>query len=268
MNAGEQAGIIIVAAPLPGRRLMLNSAVLAQIARGNGRFWKNSAQLDRILVKRIGHRLGRMELSTLLQTELKRLGENTEYEMIIRTGATSVYVPNDAVEPPFVDRLDVNPATGVFTASLTPYPGAAQVNLRGRAWPLVKVPALKNGIAIGHIITSKDIVWVSVRADRLGSHPVLNEDDLVGKASRRSLTAKRILRVGDIKIPDTVVKGELISILYEAPGLKLTAKGRVLSSAHLGDIVRAVNLHSHQTIDVIITGHGTAMAVSTIIAGG
>ncbi|VAV89615.1 hypothetical protein MNBD_ALPHA06-829, partial [hydrothermal vent metagenome] len=42
INAGEQAGIIIVAAPLPGRRLMLNSAVLAQIARGNGRFWKNS----------------------------------------------------------------------------------------------------------------------------------------------------------------------------------------------------------------------------------
>jgi flagella basal body P-ring formation protein FlgA len=86
--------------------------------------------------------------------------------------------------------------------------------------------------------------------------------------ARRSLAASRALKAHDLKTPDAVKKGELISIVYELPGLKLTARGKVLANAATGDTVRVVNLSSSRTIEVTITGPGTAVAIPTQLAGG
>lgn len=267
-NAGVLADLPIAAAPLPGRKLTLSPLGIARIASAHGRQWSNLSGLRRILVKRSGRRLGSAELSELIVQELAYNGIGGQFELAINSGSSGIYVPETGTDIAVIKHVDFNASTGGFKASLLPYLGAEIVMLRGRAWPLTQIPSLNRAFSSGEEITAEDITWISSRADRLGLNPVLQEDELVGKAARRSLRPGIVIRQQDIKTPDAVAKGELITIIYELPGLRLTARGKVLANAGAGESVRVVNLSSNRTIDVTITGPGQAVAVPTQMLGG
>ncbi len=267
-NAGELGDILLQTAPLPGRRVFLHPASLSRLAASNGRSWNNISQVRRVLVKRAGRRLQIRELSNVLQDELRKMGDDQQYELRISTGASGIYVPRNAVAAPVIEQLEINPDTGAFMASLIPYLDAAPVSLRGRAWVKRDIPVLARPVANGEVIAAGDITWISARLDRLGVNPILDETDMIGKAAKRSLGANKVLRHSDLKTPDMVKKGELITIVYELPGLKLTARGKALANASQGDMVRVINLHSNRTIDVTIIGPGQAIAISTQTVGG
>ncbi len=267
-NAGDLGDVVVAAAPLPGRTKALHPIALSRQASARGAVWNNVAGLRRVLIKRSGRRLGSHELLEILREESSRSGNGQHYELALTAGSVGIFVPQMAETQPFIEHFEMNIARGSFTASLVPYEGAEVVSLRGRAWAMSEIPTLNRGFVSGEIIERDDISWQFVRNDRLGNDPVLLEDDLVGKEVRRSLTPAKALRQHDLKTPDVVKKGELISIAYELPGLKLTARGKVLSNAALGDTVRAVNLQSSRTIEILITGPGKAVAVPTQMLGG
>jgi len=267
-NAGPQADLVVANAPLPGRRLALSPSVVSRLATANGRRWSNTAQLRSIIIKREGRRLSASDLSRLLKMELNRTGNGAQFELVVSSGASNIFVPVETVDGPQIDTLEVNPASGAFVASLIPYPDAEPVTLRGRAWQLSEVPALNHAMRSGEIIGADDIHWVALRSDRLGLNPVTHEEDLIGKAARRSLRADRVLRLSDLKTPDMVKKGELISIVYQLPGLKLTARGKVLANAGEGETIRVINLQSNRTIEATIIGPAMAVVVPTQIVGG
>ncbi|MBL1431252.1 MAG: flagellar basal body P-ring formation protein FlgA [Robiginitomaculum sp.] len=267
-NSGDLATIAISNAPAPGRKLTLSPLVLSRLATDNARQWSNVTSLRRILVKRAGHRLSNRELSQLIKDEMQANGTNGQYEILISSGAAGIYVPTNGGGFSYIQSVDFNPSNGGFIASLIPYDGANTVTLRGRAWAMKQIPALSRTMSVGEIITADDIKWISTRADRLGVNPIFTEDQLLGKALRRSLRPETPIRLQDVKTPDMVSKGELITITYELPGLRLTARGKVLANAGAGDIVRVVNLSSNRTIEVTITGPGKAVAISTQILGG
>lgn len=267
-NAEEVAPLVISHSPAPGRKLTLSPLAISRLATDNGRQWSNLTGLRRILVKRAGHRVSKRELAQLIKDEMRANGTDGQYEVLISSGAASIYVPTNGGAMAYVQNVDFNPSNGGFIALLIPYDGADIVTLRGRAWAMKQIPALNRVMSAGEIISADDIKWIATRADRLGINPVLTEEQLLGKAVRRSLRPESPIRLQDIKAPDMVSKGELITIVYELPGLRLTARGKVLSNAGTGDIVRVVNLSSNRTIEVIITGPGKAVAIATQILGG
>jgi hypothetical protein len=55
-----------------------------------------------------------------------------------------------------------------------------------------------------------------------------------------------------------VSRGDLVTLVYVAPGLQLTTRARALSSAGLGETVQLVNLQSNQTVEAVVTGPGAA----------
>lgn len=61
---------------------------------------------------------------------------------------------------------------------------------------------------------------------------------------------------GDI----AVHRGEVITLVYVAPGLQLTTRARAMSDGGVGDAVRLVNLQSNRTVDAVVTGAGAATA--------
>ncbi|PHR60900.1 MAG: flagella basal body P-ring formation protein FlgA [Robiginitomaculum sp.] len=268
INAGDLGDVVVTAAPLPGRSKALHPIALSRQAKARGATWNNVAGLRRIVIKRAGRRLGRHELIEILREEMDRSGNGQRFELALTAGSTGIFVPDMAENLPFIEHFEMNIARRSFVASLVPYGGAQAVPLRGRAWQMSEIPTLNRAFVSGEIIERDDIRWQFVRTDRLGNNPVLLEDDLIGKEVRRSLIPAKALRQHDLKTPDVVKKGELISIAYELPGLRLTARGKVLSNAALGDTVRAVNLQSSRTIEILITGPGKAVAVPTQMLGG
>jgi flagella basal body P-ring formation protein FlgA len=55
-------------------------------------------------------------------------------------------------------------------------------------------------------------------------------------------------------------RGDTITLVYIAPGMQLTARGRALNDAAVGEGVRVVNLQSDVTVEAVVTGPGAASA--------
>jgi flagella basal body P-ring formation protein FlgA len=67
-------------------------------------------------------------------------------------------------------------------------------------------------------------------------------------------------RVPGNDAPVMIRRGETITLVYVAPGLQLTTRGRALNDAAVGEPVRVVNLQSNMTVEAMATGPGSASA--------
>jgi len=67
--------------------------------------------------------------------------------------------------------------------------------------------------------------------------------------------------VGGRSVADAAVRrGELVTLVYQAPGMSLVMRARALEDAAVGQSVRLQNTSSNRTIDAIVTGPGAAEA--------
>lgn len=62
-------------------------------------------------------------------------------------------------------------------------------------------------------------------------------------------------------IADAAVRrGEIVNLVYEAPGMSLSMRARALEDGAVGQGIRLVNTSSNRTIDAVVTGPGAARA--------
>jgi flagella basal body P-ring formation protein FlgA len=61
--------------------------------------------------------------------------------------------------------------------------------------------------------------------------------------------------------PTAVIhRGDVVTLVYVAPGLQLTTRARATADAALGAPVKLINLQSNRTVDAIATGPLAASA--------
>ena len=84
----------------------------------------------------------------------------------------------------------------------------------------------------------------------------------IGQEARVTLYAGRPIRAGDIGPPAIIERNQLVSLVFDTPTLSITADGRALDRAGVGDRVRAMNLASRTTV------FGTVSPGGTIIVSG
>ena len=67
-------------------------------------------------------------------------------------------------------------------------------------------------------------------------------------------------RFGGLTAVDAIdldlAKGELVTIVYEAPGLLITMRGRASEAGAMGDVISVTNPQSKRTLQGTITGPG------------
>ncbi len=267
-NAGELAKIVLTRAPEPGRMVSIDPAWLSAKAAQQNRVWRNPSSLKRVTVRRAGHRIGTGVLSQLIKDELALKDEGIRYEIALANRGQTLFVPLDAEGQARIVSLDVTRQNGVFSAQISPYDNAPSVEVRGRLWRLVQVPALTRAYLAGEEILPEDVQWIDVRETTLRPGTVLDPENFTGQAARRALRAGKPIRVSDLKRVTAVSRGEIITVVYEVPGIRLTAKARALGEAALGESLRVVNLQSSRTIDVVVTAPGYASASFGPVVGG
>ena len=134
---------------------------------------------------------------------------------------------------------------------------------------LVATPALADGsarivvpardIMRGETITDSDLAYQNVAADRAGA-VVTSMNDLSGMQARRYLRAGEAVRADDVKKPVLVTKGSTVTMIFEVPGITLTATGKAMSEGGMGDTVTVLNPISYRQISVTVTGAGEVRA--------
>ena len=108
---------------------------------------------------------------------------------------------------------------------------------------------LSRAMAQDEIITEDDIIWRDVAQQRLGQNVVLSTRNIVGQAARRPLRAGVAIRTSDVRKPILIRKGTLITMRIQTGALSLSAVGRAMDDGGEGDIIRIVNIDSHQSVE-------------------
>jgi flagella basal body P-ring formation protein FlgA len=90
---------------------------------------------------------------------------------------------------------------------------------------------------------------------------------LVGLAAKRGLRAGDVLHTADLMKPEIVQRNENVTLVYEAPGLVLTIRGKALETGALGDTVNVLNMQSKRNVQGTISGPGqVSVAAATHVS--
>ena len=66
----------------------------------------------------------------------------------------------------------------------------------------------------------------------------------------------RRCKAADLAKPDLVQRDQNVTLIYEAPGLYLTMRGKALENGTEGDVVNVMNLQSKRTVSGTVIGRG------------
>jgi flagella basal body P-ring formation protein FlgA len=134
------------------------------------------------------------------------------------------------------------------------YPAFADTGVR------IVVPS--RDIARGETLVESDLAYEFVAANAIMPGTATAMDSIVGQQTRRVLRAGQSMRNDDVRSPILVTKGTTVTMIFDAPGVTLTATGRAMSEGGVGDTVTVQNPASYRQISAVVTGPGTVKAIS------
>lgn len=98
-------------------------------------------------------------------------------------------------------------------------------------------------------ITEDDIEIREKNLAELPSNIILDYEEVLGKRAKRNIGANRVLRSDLIEFPPLVKRGDVVLLIAESSGLKITALGMVKQrEGRRGERVRVENLDSKKSL--------------------
>ena len=107
----------------------------------------------------------------------------------------------------------------------------------------------------GDIISAADVAVKTGDLVGTASRP----EQLIGLEARVSLYAGRPIALGDVGPPALVERNQIVPLVFEQNGLRISTEGRSLSRAGAGDFVRVMNLTSRTTVSGRVMPDGRIM---------
>jgi flagella basal body P-ring formation protein FlgA len=277
-NAAD-ADAEVAKAPPAGKTIALDSGMLYGLATLHHIAWAPHSAFDRIIIIRdsganeaagaaggsassfsaaapdLGLILPPLKVALALQTKLAA----DKLDVVLDSGAQQhllAGIPADTALT--VENLNVATAGHHFTATLVNAATGERYAVAGKSYILLDVPVPAHKIAEGDTIRADDLASVQQRDDQLRSDTIVKADTLIGKVAKRQLEASLPVQERNIGLPVVIKRGDLITMIVTGNGITLTAEGRALSDAGMGESVKLANAASNRTVEGITTGPNTA----------
>jgi flagella basal body P-ring formation protein FlgA len=111
-------------------------------------------------------------------------------------------------------------------------------------------------IARGEVVRAADLIVerrpkAEITADVVGSNV-----EAVDRAARQALRPGLPIRRADLVKPELVRRDENVTLLYEIPGILVTARGKALESGGEGDVINVLNVQTNRTLQGVVIGPG------------
>ena len=262
-----RADLPVIAAPPPGKRLLLSAGWLAALASAQHLDWHPTSGFNQIAVERASRTIDADEISRSLMASLAERAPTAKAELRLDNSNAHLLVAADQTAPVSVQDLRFDAGSGRFTALVTA-PGddgsVDRLRISGVLVRRTEVPVPAHVISPGDVITRADLTMAAVRADRIGQDMVAETVDLVGKTPRRALRPGEPVRGADIEVPVVIHRGNLVTIVLETANMRLTAEGKAMEDGGKGATIRVTNTKSNRAIDAVVAGPGI---VSVSLAG-
>jgi flagella basal body P-ring formation protein FlgA len=142
----------------------------------------------------------------------------------------------------------------------------AAVRVTGVAVEYIEVAVLNRPLGRGETAAAADFVFEKRVREGVPSDAQTELQTLAGRVARRALQAGAVVRSGDLARPEIVARGDVVTIVYEVPGMTLTLRGRASDAGAQGDIIAVVNPQSKKTLQAQIIAPGK-VSVSAPLPG-
>lgn len=260
-NAGTLAEKPIFRAPDLGTTGTVPAWRVVAEARAAGLVAALEGNLVEVAVTRGAREVGSGEIQRLVAAAVARqlnVADPAELQLAFDQPLEPKLANDLAAEPVRVASVSLLPGPNRFEALVVIDKGGTteKLRLRGQATEVVDTLTLTRPLTRGEIVTADDLVVERVPKRLAGAARSLAPEDLVGLAARRAIRAGQPLTAADFTQPLLVTRGETVSIVYEVPGLVLTARGQALEQGAMGQSVTILNQTSKRTVVGVVTGKG------------
>jgi flagella basal body P-ring formation protein FlgA len=257
-GAGPRASTVLGPAPAPGQRMVIEAPQLAAIARQQGIAWRPVAGAERVVLERPGRPIAREEVMAALRTALRQQGMEADAELELTSFAPPL-VPLAALVQVAIEQASLEPQAGRFAATLAIAAEGmptARMRVAGRVVATLPMLVAARRMQVGEVVREGDVRVIRVPAARLRPGVADRPEQVVGQALRRPAAAEQPLLVADIQQPVVVDRGGTVTMLYDMPGLTLTAQGRAMESGARGAVVPVMNTASRVVVEAQVIGPG------------
>jgi flagellar basal body P-ring formation protein FlgA len=129
---------------------------------------------------------------------------------------------------------------------------------------LVEVAVLNRALGRGEIVQTADFTIERRPKETLPGDIQPDVAQLAARVARRSIAAGSVLRVGDVGKPEIVARGDIVTVVYEIPGMVLTLRGRAIEAGAQGDTIGVLNIQSKRALQATITGPGKVSVAAPV----
>jgi flagella basal body P-ring formation protein FlgA len=138
-----------------------------------------------------------------------------------------------------------------------------RLRFTGTAVETVEAAVLTRSVERNDILKASDIAVERRPKTEAGPDATLRER-AVGLQMRRQMRAGQVIKAADLGKPDLVTRDQNVTLIYDAPGVHLTGRGKAVDSGTLGDTVNVMNTQSKRVVQGTVTGPGqVAVIVAT-----
>jgi flagella basal body P-ring formation protein FlgA len=266
-NAGTAAQIAIFRAPDLGTTGSLPTQKLLSVLRAHEVIGVETHDIREVSVTRSSRTLASKEIESQIARVLERrngLGDAANISVTFDRDLRELQLDAANTGDMRATNVRFDPRNGRFDitfdipndATYTP----TKLRFTGVAVETVEAAVLTRAVERNDILRSSDVVIERRPKTEIGNDIVLR-DRAVGMQARRQMRAGQSLKLADLGKPDLVSRDQAVTVIYEAPGLYLTGRGKALDSGTEGDVVNVVNLQSKRTIQGTVTGPGQVSIV-------
>ncbi len=257
-EAGPRGAATLGPAPAPGGRQIVEAPQLAAIARANGLAWRPSSGAERVVIERPGRALPREDVLLALRAALRPQGLDDEMELE-PIGFAAPMVPERAFVQLAVEGAVLDAAGARFSATLAVLAEGQptqRIRLGGRVVSTLPMVVATRRLGAGDVVRAGDVRVIRVPASRLRPGAAQEVEQVVGQALRRPAMADQPMVVADLMPRAMVQRGQTVVMVFESPGITLTAQGRAMEAAPRGATVPVMNLASRTVVEAEVIALG------------
>lgn len=262
-NAPEPAAATpIFRAPALGQTGTIQTRRIVEAAAAAGLGEVETGGRLQIQVKRAAREVGATEIEAALKAGLEASAgldgrstgivfEGTPPSMTLAADVTGGVVASDIV----YDRRSRRVAATIWIG-----PSAnerkASTRVTGAVVELVDVAVVTRALSRGERVQASDIVVERRPRDAVPADAMFDGGEVAGRVAKRAFPAGSLVRNGDLARPELVARGEVVTVVYQTPGMMLSMRAKAADGGALGDTISITNPQSKKTLQAVIVAPG------------
>jgi flagella basal body P-ring formation protein FlgA len=162
-------------------------------------------------------------------------------------------------------RASFDPRSGRFDVAFD-MPGAmrrAPLRYTGTLIDTAEAVLLTRTLARNDTVKASDLAVERRPKAELNGDLVGSIDQAVGLVARAPLRAGQPLRRTDLMKAEMVRRDEIVTLVYEVPGILLTTRGKAIDAGAEGDVISVLNIQSKRTVQGVVSGSGRVTIAAT-----